>query len=164
MLRSEENSKKIWLGIAETLAKKVKDRDQVDWNNQFARFMNIISQIESSLSCISFMKITKLREIAGRQVVNDKNSIDWSAYENTEQNMSNLLAKIVSTTLFLSSHDNRTVKTGDRDLADKGNFTYVTNHDDGTYTFQYEKELVAMERYLALTKMTYHRQMNKQEM
>ena len=164
MLISEESSQRIWEKIAKVLAKKVNDGDSINWQTQFNRFFNIIEDIENSLGIISILEMNKLRQIAGRQVVNDKDNIDWSAFNNVEQNMANLLGKIVGVTLFLRSHNSRKVDAEDRSLAMKDGFTYITNHEDGSYTFNYEKELVAMERYLALTKMAYFRQMNKEEM
>ena len=163
MIISEIDSSKIWKKISLTLAEKVKQKDSVDWNSQFDSFYRIIEAIEDSLHLISRYEIEKLRKSAGSHVIATKDEIDWSAYENTEQNMANLMGKIVGVAHFLSTHNSRVVSQGEKDFEMPG-FAYYSQISPFEKSFHYEKELVAMERYLTLIKIGYQRNLQQEGM
>ena len=117
----------------------------------------MIDSVEGSLDILTQCEIGIIRKRAGESLV--QSEIDWELYENTGGNMSTILSKLVAITLFCSSHNSRTINADAKDVSFKDNFTHISKLDTGNYYFDLPRELVATERYLALTRMAYR---NKQ--
>lgn len=163
MIISEQSAEQVWEGVANILKAKVSQGENMDWEGQFNRFWGVIEDLEGSLHPLSQAEILCYRKKAGEMVVSNKKDIDWSAYANTENNMSVLLGKIVSMLAFFRSHEGKIVNRGEKDYHNlEALFTNVIQRNNDQKMFYYEKELVACERYLALTRMAYHRNKNNQ--
>ena len=156
MLITEKDYELIWKQITRMLTLKVKQKDDVNWEQQFACCWRIIDTLESSLHMFSQIQMDRLRLHAGAGVISNKSDIDWEAFSNIEQNMANVLGKLVGIASFLSTHNSRVVKRGEKDF-DMMGLTHVVRQDENTKSFEYEKELVACERFLALTRMAYYK-------
>ena len=101
--------------------------------------------------------------MADRQLAEQVDQIDWSSFADTEQNMGNLMGKIVGITSFLSTHNSRTVRRGEKDFDMKG-FDYFEELNPLEKNFDYEKELVAMEQSLNLIRMAHYKTLEMEEM
>ena len=163
MIISEKDAELVWEGLVDILKAKVMQGNNIDWEGQFDRFFCVIGDLESSLSPLSQAEILCYRKKVGEMVVANKKDIDWNVYDNTEHNMSVLLGKIVSMLTFFRSHDGRIVNRSERDYNNlETSFANVVQRNKDQKMFYYEKELVACERFLALTRMAYHRNKNNQ--
>lgn len=164
MIISKKNKEQICQMMSEALSEKAKSNGNVNWLSQFSQFGNVIKTLEGSMHKLTQDEIADNRRQAVEGYLLNMGDIDWSYYSDTKEHMSQIAGKLAALTMFCGTHDSRVLRKDDNDFDMKDNFYYVSEMADGSCSFDYPRELVALERYLYLTKTAYERNMSKEEM
>ncbi len=155
MILSERATHRASAAITAVIADKMKSQGNVNWRRQFRLMDNAFDTLFENMGTIDRYTIASYQASLGYTQEDLENPELKEAFASTEKMMTDIVSRFVSITYFMAGNSSSTVRPGSKNYGIKDIYTSISNHDDGSFTFNYCKELVGLQKALEMTRVSF---------